>query len=125
MSNGIRQKLALVAGFATLALLTACASGPTIITNAAPSFAPANYKTFGFMQPLSTDQGEIRTMLSTFLIDATTRELEMAGMRRVDANPDLIVNFVVSTRETLSSRPSTSVSMHHSRGRYDPWGGYA
>ncbi len=108
-----------------LIALSACASGPTIITNAAPGFDVANFQTFGFMKPLSTDQGNVRTMISTHLINATTREIETLGLRRVDDNPDLLVNFVVSTRETLQTRPSSSVSMHHGRGRYGTWGGYS
>ncbi len=107
------------------ALLTACASGPTIITNSAPEFNLADFRTFGFLQPLSTDQGNIRSINSTHLIEATTRELEMAGLRRIDNNPDLLVNFVLSTRETIQTRPSSSVGVHHGRGRYGTWGGYS
>ncbi len=108
-----------------LIALGACASGPTIITNSAPGFDVANFQTFGFLRPLSTDQGNVRTMISTYLINATTGELEKSGLRRVDENPDLLVNFVVSTRETLQTRPSSSVSMHHGLGRYGTWGGYS
>jgi len=121
----IRQGLlaSLILAFGTIA--AGCSSGPTVITNSAPDFAIANFKTFGFLQPLSTDQGNVRTLISTHLIESTTRELEMSGLRRVDSNPDLVVNFVVSTRETLQSRPSSSASIHHSRGRYGTWGGYS
>ena len=49
----------------------------------------------------------------------------MAGFRRDDENPDLLVNFFISTRETISTRPTTSASFHHSRGRYSPWSGYS
>ena len=77
------------------------------------------------MQPLSTDNGSVRTLISTYLVDATTRELEKKGLKRVDDNPDLLVNFVVSTRETLQTRPSTGASIHHSAGRYGTWGGYS
>jgi hypothetical protein len=49
----------------------------------------------------------------------------MAGLRRADGNPDLLVNFVLSTRETLQTRPSSSVGVHHGRGRYGTWGGYS
>jgi hypothetical protein len=106
-------------------LLTACASGPTIITNSAPDFNLADFSTFDFLQPLSTDQGNVRTINSTHLIDSTTRELEIAGLRQADTNPDLLVNFVISTRETIQSRPTTGASMHHSRGRYSTWRGYS
>ena len=106
--------------------LAACASsGTSIRTNSAPDFDVTAYRTFGFLQPLSTDRGNVRSILSTNLIDATVIEMQKAGFRRDDQNPDLLVNFVTTTRETLQSRPSTSVSMHHSRGRYNTWGGYS
>jgi hypothetical protein len=76
------------------------------------------------MDPLSTDKGGVRTLISTHLIDATTRELEMKGLRRSSDNPDLLVNFVVSTKETLQTRPSSSVSVGVGRGGYGTWGGY-
>ena len=112
----------------TLVLLFAgCASGPRVISNSAPDFNIADYRTFSYMQPLSSDQGTVRSIISTHLINATTPELENAGLRHVETGGDLLVNFVVSTRETVETRstPSTSVSMHHGRGRYGTWGGYS
>lgn len=107
------------------ALSAACSSGPRIITNSAPDFSVANYRTFGFFRPLSTDRGNVQSLESKQLIASTTRELEMAGLRRDDSNPDLLVNFVITTRETLQSRPSSSVGVHHGMGRYGTWGGYS
>jgi len=114
----------------TLAAMAACASSsgsssPKIITNKAPGFSLANYKTFAYLQPLSTDRGDMRSLTSSHLIEATTRELEMSGLRYSESNPDLLINFVVSSRETIQTRPSSSVSMHHGRGRYGTWGGYS
>lgn len=107
-------------------LLTGCASGPRIITNADPSADLGSFKTFDFMQPLSTDRDGVRTLLSTHLMEATTRELQNAGMRRVTENPQVLVNFFVSTRETIETRsvPTSSTSMFYRRGRYNPWGSY-
>ena len=42
-----------------------------------------------------------------------------------DGDPDLLINFVLSSRETLQTRPSSSVGVHHGRGRYGTWGGYS
>lgn len=105
--------------------MAACASGPRIITNSTPDFSVANYQTFGFLQPMSSDRGNVRSLISTHLIEAATRELDMSGLRFSENNPDLRVNFMVSTRETIQSRPSTSVGVHHGRGRYGTWGGYS
>ena len=118
---GIRAITVLIAA----TFVTSCESGPSIITNTAPGFSLAGYQTFGFLQPLSTDRGNVQTLTSATLIEAATFELQNAGLRRDDTNPDLVLNFVISTRETLQSRPSTGASIHHGRGRYGTWGGYS
>jgi len=119
------RSVAVVSLLILTALSAACSSGPRIITNSAPDFSVANYRTFGFFQPLGTDRGNVQSLESKQLIASTTRELEMAGLRRDDSSPDLLVNFVLSTRETLQSRPSSSVGVHHGMGRYGTWGGYS
>ena len=119
--NSIVVRLMALLVFA--AILSACASGPRVFSNSDPSFDFAGVETFGFMNPLSTDRGTTRSLLSTHLIDATTRELENRGMRQSDQNPDVWINFLLETQEQLRSRPSSaSVSMHRS-GRYGMWGG--
>ena len=117
--------LQLLVAFIIVAPLAACESGPRIITNSAPDFSLVNFKTFSFFNPLGTDRGNVQSLESKQLIISTTRELEMAGLRRDDTNPDLLVNFVLSSRETLQTRPSTSASVHHGRGRYGTWSGWS
>ena len=107
------------------AVLTACSSGPRITSNSDPSADWSQYKTFAFFDPLTTDRGNVRSLTSTQLIAATTREMEARGLTRVDGNPDLLINFMLSSRETLQSRPSTSASVGWGRGRYGTWGGYS
>ena len=114
-----------VAAWLSVAFVTGCASGPNVIANRAPDFDIANYRTFDFMQPLSSDRGNVRTITSTHLIAAASRELELAGLRQSSDNPDLLVNFMVSTRETLQSRPSSNVSVGVRGSRYGTWGGYS
>ena len=125
MKNQTLTGLRIISALAVTALFAACSSGPSIITNSAPGFGLAGYQTFGFLQPLSTDRGNVQTLTSATLIEAAAFELQNAGLRRDDTNPDLVVNFVISTRETLQSRPSTGASMHHGRGSYGTWGGYS
>lgn len=119
------KSLSIVGLLFAASILAGCSSGPDIITNSAPDFSLINYKTFSFFQPLSTDRGNVQSLQSKQLIESATRELEMSGLRRNDQNPDLLVNFVLSTRETLQSRPSSGASVHHGRGRYGTWGGYS
>ena len=105
------------------ALMTACASGPTIITNSDPSADFMSLRTFDFMQPMSTDRGNVRSLLSTQMIAATTNELEKRGWRHEQNNPDVLINFILETQEQIRTRQtSSSVSMHRG-GRYGMWGG--
>ena len=125
MTSTASTRVRILGAFLVTALLSACASGPNVIANRAPNFDLMNYRTFDFMQPLSTDNGNIRTIMSTHMMAAAERELELAGLRRSSDNPDLLVNFMVSTRETLSSRPSSNVSVGFRGSRYGTWGGYS
>ncbi len=63
----------------------------------APAFGVANYQTFGFFRPLGADHGNVTLLESKQLMAPATREFEMAGLRRDDASPELLVNFVIST----------------------------
>jgi hypothetical protein len=111
-------------GLLTLAaILSGCASGPNVIVNADPSANLMSLRTFDFMQPLSTDRGDVQTLLSTQLITATTNELKMRGLRREQNNPDVLINFLLETQEQIRSRNTgASVSTMHRSGRYGGWG---
>jgi len=113
------HRLSLLA-FATL--MTACASSPTIITNSDPSADFMALRTFDFMKPLSTDRGDVQSLLSTQMIAATTLELEKLGMRHEQNNPDVLINFMLETTEQIRSRPSSASMSMHRGGRYSMWG---
>jgi hypothetical protein len=106
-------------------LMTACASGSRIVSNMDPGADFTRYRTFGFMQPLGTDSASGQTLTSQHLMSAVSNELNMRGLRPSSDSPDLLVNFFISTREVVTSSPSTGASMHWRRGRYGTWGGYS
>lgn len=106
-------------------VLAGCATGPRIITNGDPGADWSQYRTFGFFQPLGTDRYSIRSITSNQLIESTTREMQAAGFTFSESEPDLLINFVLSTRETLRTRPSSGASIHHGRGRYGTWSGWS
>ena len=105
--------------------LAACATGPRIVINSDPSADWTAYRTFGFFPQLSTDRGQVRSIISNQLIESTRREMEAAGFTFTETNPDLLIDFVISTRETIETRPRSSASFHHSRGRYSTWSGWS
>jgi len=117
----------IIAVNATLIFLTACSSGPKIVSNKDPATDFTQYKTYAYAQPLSTDRGDAQSVLSGFLMDATNNQMAARGYRQVQRSPDLLVDFVVSTQEKIQSRsqPTTSVSMHRGRGGAGTWGGYS
>ena len=108
-------------------VVSACASGPKIVANQDPAADFTQYRTYAYLTPLSTDRNGARSVLSSFLIDATDGQLQSRGLKKVTQNPDLFVDFVVATREKIQSRsqPTTSVSMHRGRGGAGTWGGYS
>jgi len=107
-------------------LLSACASGPTIVANQDPGADFSTYKTYGFVDPLSTDRDGFQAVLSGFLILATQDELNARGMRRAE-DPDLLIDFIASAQQKISasSQPYAGATMHAGRGGYGTWAGYS
>lgn len=106
-------------------ILSACSSGAKIVANSDPMADFGQFETYDFYQQLSTDRGGTRTILTTHLLTATTKELEARGFRRSGNNPDLLVDFMASTQDKIQvrSQPTTSVSMHRGRGGAGTWTG--
>ena len=108
------KKLQLFIAITLIFLLTACASGPTIVANTNPGTDFSAYKTYNFFQPLGTDRaGGVRTPLSSRLISSVNRELISRGMALSDS-PDLLVDFVVSAEERIDVRTTPSHTVHRS-----------
>lgn len=107
-------------------LLSACASGPTIVANTNPGTDFSAFKTYNFFQPLGTDRaGGVRTPLSSRLISSMNRELISRGMSLSDS-PDLLVDFVVSAEDRIDVRSTPSHTVHRSHwGRsFNTWPTY-
>ena len=121
------HRLSVASWLALTLLLTACASGPTIIANQDPAADFRAYRTFDFMSPLSTDQAVGLGIVSGFLIRSTEEELEARGLKRSANNPDLLIDFVISSKTKISGStgPTTSAAVHGGRGGYGTWGGYS
>jgi hypothetical protein len=110
----------------TMLVLSACASGPRIVSNVDPMADLSRFQSFDFMQPLGTDTASGQTLSSQILISAATEELESRGLRRSSDNPDLLLNFFISTRDFVRSSPgSVTGSAHWRGGRYRNWRGYS
>ena len=116
-----------IAALLLAALLTSCASGPRISANQDPTVDLGSYRTYGFASPLATDRpGGATSLVSTYLTQATQREMNALGYRQVEAAPDLVINFYLNTQEKIQARTSPAPGAYYGyrRGYYGVWGGY-
>jgi hypothetical protein len=119
---------ALVTG-SLLTLIVSCATGPAIRVDSDPVANFSAYRSFGFLDPLSTDRQGYSTLLSARLRDATRRELEARGYVFDQAKPDLLINFNVNVVQRTEVRSSPSFGAAYGYygyryGLYGAWPGY-
>ena len=91
-----------------ICLLTACASTPQIVANTDPT---ANlYKTYRFVPQPGTNRSGNITPLTTYFETSVSKPMDTRGYRKVDANPDLLVNFNANVKEQadVESMPASS-----------------
>jgi hypothetical protein len=122
-------KLSLVAAAAII--LSACATGPKVYINQDPNTDLGGFKTYGFEPQLGTDRGDgTQSLLSQFFINAAKQEMELRGYTYNPDNPDLGLNFYVSTKEKIRSTSSPTMGATYGghygyRGSaYGAYGGY-
>ena len=102
--------------------LTGCATGPDIRINADPNADFSAFRTFGFVETLGTDGPAGRSMLSTRLSAAATRELKARGLQFVSNNPDILVNFYAGVQNGIhmTNMPIFVMPVQN----YGAWTGY-
>jgi hypothetical protein len=109
--------------FASATLLYGCTTGPKIFGNANPNVDFAQYQTYNYQPVLDTDKEPgVRSIISTYLVNATDREMQSRGYKKAD-NPDLEIQFSIYTKEKISSRSSPGMSTGGYYG-YRGRGGY-
>jgi hypothetical protein len=111
----------------TAVSLTGCATGPKISADYDRSANFAAYRTFGFYQPLGTDQAGYESLVTQTLKSAVQREMETRGYRFSETQPDLLVNFNAKlAQQTRVSQTPAPPPMYYGyrRGYYGGWGGY-
>lgn len=109
--------------------IAGCSSGPSIRVDADPSVKITEYRTFGFFDPLATDQAGYSTLLTARLKEATRRELEARGYSYEQADPDLRINFNVNVVDKTEIRSSPNASVGYGyygyrSGMYGAWSSY-
>lgn len=88
-------------------LLAACATGPQVRTDADPQANFAQYRTWGWYEPIAMEESGYSTWISERMKSNIQREMEARGYRYDATAPDLRVNFqgVVSERADVYSMP--------------------
>jgi Domain of unknown function (DUF4136) len=127
-NNLAHQTLLLACSLLSLFLVAGCASGPTVRSNVDQTVDFAGFRTFSFLEPLSTDRDGYQSFISQQLIVSADRELRARGLQRTDANPDLLVNFSANLDQRLRVTQTPAFprgSLHrHRRGFYSTWPTY-
>jgi hypothetical protein len=103
-------------------LLAACASTPkpTVRSDVAPGVNFTQFKTWGFLTPDSAQQHGVESLTVLHIQNAVRAQMEQRGFSYAMDNPDLLVNFDVTTRDTPAAKPRTSVGLSYG---LNSWGG--
>lgn len=107
----------------TLAVLSGCATGPTVRIDKDPAANLAAYKTFAFFEQLSTDRARYSTITTSRLKQATMLEMKKLGYVYDEANPQLRVNFFLSVSDKQKIQQTPGAGAARFRG-YGAWYGY-
>jgi len=115
---------------AALLALAGCTTAPVVRVEYDRAVDFAQYKTFGFFDPLGTDRSGYETVVSQYLKAATRRELEARGLRFDAEAPQLKVNFNARLSEKLRSTtipgPTFGMGYYGYRGGfYSAWPMYS
>ena len=89
-------------------VLLACNATKVLDTESADGFQIGNYKTFDFFKlEARGDTSDNFETNAASMKDAITRNLESRGLRRVDANADMLVNIGIVVTEKTQTRETT------------------
>jgi len=117
----ISRNLVLVAAV----LLAACSSTPNTYSNSAPGANFGAIKSYGFLSEISTDKANYQSLETNFLKVAVAQQLDSRGLRYDPANPDVLMNFYIHSKDKIKTRqvPTMSGGYYGYRGGiYDDFG---
>lgn len=103
-----------------LALAGCAAPKPTLRTDYDRSADFATYRTYAYVNPVGTDKAGYSSIITQHFKSAIDAEMSARGYRKVDANPDLLVNFHANATEKVDVRSTPTPTMGMGVG----YGGY-
>ena len=113
------QKLALLS-LAGIFLGGCAASAPDVYSNVDPNSDFRAIKSYGFIAEASTDKAGYESLETNFLKVAVAQQLDRRGLNYDPANPDVLMNFYIHTKEKVKSRQTPTMG----GGYYGYRGGY-
>ena len=125
LEKGTRVSATITMAVALL-VLGGCASTPNTISNADPGVDFSQYRTYGFFDPLATDDPRYESLVSSFLKVAISQQLAQRGLTYAE-EPDLLFNCYLHTQEKVRSRTVPSMGAYYDYRDpfgYDPWMAY-
>lgn len=111
-------------------VITGCATGPKVRSDAAANVNFSDFKTFAFMPEPATDKAGYATLVTQHFKDAISAEMAALGYQYSENNADLLVNFNsnVETRTDVRSMPTATIHYgyyNYRRGIYAGFPFYA
>ena len=96
--------------------LSACATTPLVRTDYDPTADFAQYRTWGFYQPVAMEQAGYSSWISERIRDDVRREMEARGYRYAAEGADLLVNFqgVIEDKTAVWQMPRSDVEWFYS-----------
>lgn len=125
--NGARVLPALAAAALAAGVLAGCtATGPSIRTDYDRSADFSAYRTYAYVQPLGTDRAGYSTLTTQHFKGAIDAQLAARGYRRVESDPDLLVNVNANATEKVDVRaaPTATIGVGYYHYRYGLYSGF-
>lgn len=120
-----RLSIVSIAVFALL--LSACSSGPKILSDHDKTADFSSYRTYAFIDGAGPGGQGYQSLFTKYMIAAISLEMEQRGYTLSD-NPDLLVNFNALIQEKTKVTQTASAPMGgyygYRGGYYGAWGGY-
>jgi hypothetical protein len=110
----------LAAALLGAAVVSGCASAPNIRSDYDRSVDFGTYRTYSYFSPVGTDGQGYGSIVTQHFKTAIDAQMTARGYRKVDADPDLLVNFNANVQEKVDvqSTPTPTVAVGYGRGYY-------
>ena len=124
----MKKLFRVITALVAIAVITACASKPTIQSDYDPSVDFSQFKTYGYYSPMGIENPNYSSLLGQMFRDAIDAQMLPRGYVLSD-NPDLLINVSARLEDKTKVSTYSDPMMHggyygYRDGFYDPWGGY-